>query len=1448
MKRVQLFEGACRLLTACAIAICMTIADQPQAKAQAWVAEAQQNGFTLKKVESDTAINIGQTFSYTVYFSIPAGATNVTITDVLPGSLEFLGASYTSPCGTPTVVSPAINAMGGTYSLSWASLPSGCSGSFTITCQFPNGTTCNGTTARNRVCLQGFLGAGSATDLCTPFVSIRAIATEPWNITKYITGAAYQGGPCPYATADSVVTYQVCVYKNVGTTGQLNLVGGVVTDVLPTGAILQSSTCSATQSGNTITWNVGSLSATTMYNMVCCQFVVLYPRALFPNGSTITNKAVLTGTTGTANQPCGQISDTSNTTCVEIKAINSATISKWAYTNGQPGCTGKYLVYICNNGTTTISSFTVTDTIPTTLSGVSLGTVSAGLTANLTSGIVTATGTNLAPGQCRYFEINFTIPLTAVVGSTITNCAWFTAPGFAPIKACASFVVAAPAPAACVWKEVCSELPSYTPGQIFRYRLRVQNIGGLALTGATITDVLDNNLQYIGNASYYSSTAWNAPCSPATTWAGVTITNNPVTNTVTATLPSIPAVCQNMFFSNCGMYGTAGVPFYYIEFDVKVVDTSALGNIPNKFTISGGNLPSTVTSNIEYVTVVGTAGFTLSKGVKQQGGPTYSSTTTSTAGGVISYKLGLTVATGSVSLRHVTFADLLPRDNGATDQLILGPCTPRGSAFNVAWNSAITSAPPATAYANPLSFARVTNFAPTGAPGPMFTAGCGTLGTWTPGLSAGAKNPGYYFGAAPIAATFSATSEFNANVGPGAADKATSCNTFAANAAVRHLIASTIISDQVIGMLESNPACVTIEKLDCIDSVKLGVVCAGKDAAGNQQYTFTISGWNANAGGVLMLSSPQGTFSPASFTIPTGSFTITSTFTDIPPVDAMITLHWALVINGQVICRDSVLRDLPPCPTEPPSDCCKEFIRRVDHTKLTYNNAGNVSLTATMTAGPAPIKQFSATIVSVQRRTVCNNVPSAWQRCFGDILSGAITPTLAPGPLLLQLYSREAQWGPGECISFMQGAGVQLNMLFPAPPASFKCFDTLIFAIRYSFTDCKCVTCTDLVYDTIVRKYAFVPWDHSGWTGGPKWTGVKHGVKGAEEAQADTATTMSVVMQDDTKGTLWIVNPARPDNTTTMQGAEVICIGAPLVSLKSGATDGIMTGSTGFIAVDAPPGTTLGVDLVVDNSAKLKQFPVDVRYLYTDASGSGQEFSETVRYIARVPGAAPDVVAGDPTTKPKNVRTYAITFTNANGYNARVAAVRLRASDSVRILAVGPASEDASSALLALIANDNDGHSVSAALNGLAGIEPGTSVQPIYLMLSGIEGATVDLGFASYDMAGGLISEGTFTLSDPISKVNGGGNDRPSLQINSVVPNPAGSQVTVALTLDQPTTDAELIVTDIRGTTLLTLLHRPLDEGNHVVQADVHSLPQGSYTIVLRTPHGVYSQPLRIVR
>jgi uncharacterized repeat protein (TIGR01451 family) len=800
--------------------------------AQSYVSEANQNGFFLKKVVSDTTIASGQTFSYTIYFSIPSGATGVTISDAIPAGLNYQSHSVSAVCGTMTTVSTPTVGGGGTLQLLFPSVTSGCSGSISIVVKFPIGTTCNGTMVRNRVCLVGKSPTGNA-DFCTGFVNTTATAVNPWQISKYVVNAAYQGGTCPNVTLDTVITYQICVSKIYGTNGQLNLVNGVVTDVLPAGATLQSSTCGATQSGNTITWNVGNVSVSPPYNNQCCNISVLYPRAIFPLGSQITNNATLSGGLGSLQPSCGQFTQQSNSTCVQIKGYTQGYFGKYAYTTGQPGCGGYYSIQFCNTGTLPITGLTITDNLPTTLTGYSLSN-GAGVTSsiNTTSNVMTATyaGT-LAPGACAYVQVSFTIPAGATVGSTINNCANATYTGLAtPIQSCAPFVVAAPAAQACIWKEVCSPQTSYTAGQVLRYRLRVQNIGGAAITGASISDILNPNLTYVGNPTYYSTSTYGSPCSVggtlpsgATALTGVTFSQSG--QNLTWNLPTIPATCQSLFYIYCSNYGNFSVPYYYIEFDVKVSDSACIGNIPNYFAITGGNITAQ-NSNVEYVNVVGTAAFNLDKTVSKDNGATYASSTSVAAGSNVRFKLKFTPAPSSTTaMRHVTIAELMPRDNGTADLFVLNRLGNRGSAFDFNYQSGVSSTPIATGYydaSNVLNaYVNTINIPSVGIMFP-YAGGSGTPAWTISPTPVNSKNLYAYFGSTAIPIT-GAEGVFEAKIPVGTAANLTACNTFAGNAATCHLINSSLMTNQVMAPQESGTACVTTTPsvFSCCDSVKI---------------------------------------------------------------------------------------------------------------------------------------------------------------------------------------------------------------------------------------------------------------------------------------------------------------------------------------------------------------------------------------------------------------------------------------------------------------------------------------------------------------------------------------------------------------------------------------------------------------------------------------------------
>jgi uncharacterized repeat protein (TIGR01451 family) len=1098
------------------------------------------------------------------------------------------------------------------------------------------------------------------------------------------------------------------------------------------------------------------------------------------------------------------------------------------------------LIYICNNGTTSIPVAAV-DTLPTALSGYTLGTVWPNtVTANLSGGILTING-NLAAGQCAYVYINFTIPTNAVVNSTVTNCVHLTS--VTPTQtSCVSFVIDAPATKPCLWKEVCNKQTSYTPGSIFRYRLRIQNIGGLPLSGTILTDVLNPNLQYIGNPSYYTLNTWYQPnCnpnpSPGDIWPSVTLGYNSGTNTVTATLPTIPAACQNIFYNACGMYGTPGVPYYYIEFDVKVRDTSALGNVPNTFALSGGALgTTTVTSNIENVLVVGVVGFNLNKDVKKPNDTTFSSSLNVTPGSNVVFRLKMN-SSGTAALTHITFADLLPLDATPNDQKILQSCASRGSQFNIFYNSAFGVPVPVvpSPYNNPsATLANVNNLTPAGAPGTSFTIGCGSGGSWSSGVAAGNKNFAEYFGATAVGLT-GAEFQFIGKIDPLAIPKQIACNTFAASGWTKHLIQSNLLSYQRAGQLESPKICLTVDSVKpCLENGKIDVKCLEKDPkTGYQQYQFVMSA-SSCAPGTLTITSPDGTFVPATFTIASSPWNFTSTFTHTN-ANNPIKIYYSIVC-GNVECQDSIMRDLPDCPTTPPPGCCDQFIKIIKDPKIFFNSAtGFVGLSTPMIAGPAPIKRFSATIVSAQLRKVCGNTANPWQRIYGDITAGSLIVQPNPGPQFLSIFSREAVWGPTDtCVSWMNSANLNLQMLFPPFSGTKFCRDSLRFGIRYSFTDCKCVTCDTVIFHTIVRKLTYIPWDPTGngHNGLPPVI-EKGNESNGSHIQAGTPSQTSLVMSSKTEGTFWLISPNDSENQVVVKGVEFISPEADFGSIKYGQTSGKVNGKNASIDVEAKAGDTREILLTFKNDA-LNKFSVYAVFKYTLPGITDIIYSDPIPYSAIVPGLTPDLLGVDKGTKPTGVKTYAIFMHNKNGYDENVSAISLKGISKHSVLAVGPPQVGKNGILIYPRLQEDGTYLIAMPASGSSAL-PGTVVKPIFLTFAGDGTTDPELSFITYNEQDGKLSEGTFKLSDPISKVNESGEESGIGML--VYPNPASKSASISFNISQVISSVNIKVYDLLGNQVASVLtNGTLDTGTHIFNFDTGGLSAGNYIIELSSP------------
>jgi uncharacterized repeat protein (TIGR01451 family) len=927
-------------------------------------AEWNGSGYSIKKVVSNTSIASGVNFSYTILFSAPAGATSVNIQDAIPAGLVVVNVPVPALVNGVTPVVAVTGAVGSqvvNYNLTSLPASSASSGSFTIVVKFPEGTTCNGTSARNRVGIRV-----NDTYQYTPFVVTTATAVEPWTISKSIvTGPVVNpnGGNCGYMmNPGTTVTYRISIMKSNGywgnVIGQQNVTGAQVTDVLPAGAVFVSSTCGATlSSGNTYVWtpNSGTLDATNPWAYYYCDITVNYPAASFPNGSFVYNQTTLTGTSCNLS-----VSHTSNQTCIEVGTVipnNSAYFQKYVQvTNRVPGCQGYYTIAFCNTGNTTLSAFNINDVLPagvtvnsvqligansTTLVNLSANSganvIGSNLAAYFTSGTITypvnsldlnMTG-SLPAGQCIYLYIYFTINANPT-GTVVTNCASFNglANSLTLPQKCTSFTVDAGHPDPCLLKDICSPQANYEPGDIIRFRLRVQNIGSATLTGASIQDILHANFSYVGNETYYVSNTYNTACSsgtsiPAGTTAWTGVSNSHSGNNLNWNLPPIASDCQSFYVGYCGYYGTWSLPYYYIEFDVQVDGAALPGVTPNNYSISGGNLSAPVQSNTVNALVVASFGQETEKQISIDNGTTYASSGNVAAGSTAKYRLNYK-NTSNVPVSAIQLVDLLGKDDGTNDWLVLNRSVARGSQFDITYaNNPATSLLPVNTLPVPtINFAAGANICL-----PAFGLNAGCLAT-TWNLTTD-KNVRFNYGTFSLNPASKLIQDFDITVPSTATPQQTVCNDFAAVANANFLLNGNPQS-VALTPIAAPPVCLTVNNAQsCCDSIKVSLIdnaagpvgCCTKivsncaiDSVNVSVINGTISSATWNCGNI-----PSGYVGQSNYTFHANGCNV-NLYTCFKATQTGVTVNYTLYLANGEVCTKSIRFECEPVT----SSCCND--------------------------------------------------------------------------------------------------------------------------------------------------------------------------------------------------------------------------------------------------------------------------------------------------------------------------------------------------------------------------------------------------------------------------------------------------------------------------------------------------------------------------------------------
>lgn len=342
-------------------------------------------GYILKK-QAPTSVQTGVPFNYVITYTVPPNSPSVIISDAVPAPLYIQSVNVTPGiCGAN-----APNVVGRNVSLVIpATGNSSCSGSITISVMFPAGSTCNNHAVDNRATMT----RNNLPFLSTIFVTTRAIATNPWTVSKVANANAISG--IPTIGLDGLLTYTIMIAKpttNIDTIGQINLNQYTLTDNFPPNAVLESVEVSdngwaftsihpssyVTTSSNSfiITNNNNPLlnvNVRSVYNGGALVAIgktfrvrLRFPAAHFPVGSQFTNQVALQG--GNSCSTGGNNSNTNNSASANAQIGNVApnlNFSKSAFPQSVvAGCGMSYGLSLTNSGTATANGFSIIDTLP----------------------------------------------------------------------------------------------------------------------------------------------------------------------------------------------------------------------------------------------------------------------------------------------------------------------------------------------------------------------------------------------------------------------------------------------------------------------------------------------------------------------------------------------------------------------------------------------------------------------------------------------------------------------------------------------------------------------------------------------------------------------------------------------------------------------------------------------------------------------------------------------------------------------------------------------------------------------------------------------------------------------------------------------------------------------------------------------------------------------------
>ncbi|MGD0085487.1 MAG: hypothetical protein ABSD78_20230, partial [Acidimicrobiales bacterium] len=447
-------------------------------------ASATAANVSISKSSSNSSPADGAEDTYTISAQNngPVAATGVVVTDPLPTGLVYVS----SLASIGTVSEANVN---GIQTVTWTigTMSDATSGSLAITVEVDasSGTIIN--TATETQTNTNLTGTQVASTAITP-TSVADVT-----MTKTVATASPADG--------SQDTYTLTVLNG----GPAPAQSVVVTDPLPNGLTYDSSTpsagTSASASGSTVTWTIGTLAANTRATLTITVTVT-------SGSGSIVNTATETQSSSTPD-PSGADSTTASATITPTPVANvviTKTVSNSAPTSGS---SITYTLTVTNNGPDSASTVAVSDPLPTGVTETATGTPSQGTaTFNNVSDTLAWTVGTLADGASATETINVTVNNTGVITNTATETQSATTPNSAGGTTSTGSVTINATQFANVTLTKTASNSAPADGGSDSYTLTVSNSNTSSSSAASVvvTDPLPNGDSYVSTGTPPSGT------------------------------------------------------------------------------------------------------------------------------------------------------------------------------------------------------------------------------------------------------------------------------------------------------------------------------------------------------------------------------------------------------------------------------------------------------------------------------------------------------------------------------------------------------------------------------------------------------------------------------------------------------------------------------------------------------------------------------------------------------------------------------------------------------------------------------------------------------------------------------------------------------------------------------------------------------------------------------